>query len=142
VSRLDDMTRLRDQVQAGRRERKSLVANLALGCIARRVAVGGVREANMAANDERSRSLMASLSAFMANLAMHEKGRRQVAGRSRKARVSFIRKVGRDVAALARDVASTRHANRTENAASRTAWRGVTVAAHGKRGAKSTSPSA
>lgn len=140
MSRLDDITRLRDQIQAGRLERMSLVANLVGGGAARRMAVGLVREANMAENDERSRSLKATLSAFMANLAMHEKGRRQGAARLHKAHVTFVRRLGRDAASLARNVASVRNANRAENAASRAAWRGIVFAASGRRGVRSTGP--
>lgn len=139
MSRLDDMTRLRDQVQAGHQERKSLVASLIGGGAARRVAVGVTREENQNANEERSRHLMMTLSAFMAGLAAHEKGRKKAAIRSRKARIVFVDSVSRDVASLARDVASTRSTNRAENVASRRAWRGVAVvAASSKRSAKST----
>jgi hypothetical protein len=143
VSRLDDMTRLRDQVLAGHRGRKSLVTSLIGGGIARRVAVGATRAANQNANEERSRHLMATLSAFMAALGMQEKGRHKAATRSRKARIAFVDSVSRDVAALARDVATTRNANRAMNAASRGAWRGVAVVAPtGKRSAKLASHAA
>lgn len=142
MSRLNDMSRLHDQIQAGRRDRMAMLANLNGGANARRMAVGAMREANRAENNKRSRNLMETLSGFMANLAMNEKGRRQMEGKSRKARLAFIRKLGRDVASLARDVASTRNANRTENAASRAAWHGVVISASGKRTAKSASQAA
>lgn len=142
MSRVDDMTRLCGQVQAGRRERKSFVANLVSGGAARRAAVGAVCVANANANEARRRSLMASLSAFMANLAANEKDRQQEAARLRKALAAFVNTVVQDVASLTRDVASARKANRAENAAARNAWCGVVVAVTGKRGAKSTSPAA
>ncbi len=138
MSRIDDMTRLHDHVQAGHRTRKSLVAFLVSGGAERRVTVGAVRRANVAENDERSRSLMASLLTFMGGLTAQEKGRRQAAARAHKSRVTFIKKLERDVASLAHGVALTRQANRAENAASSAAWTGVAVVASGKRSAKSS----
>ncbi|MDO8369933.1 MAG: hypothetical protein Q7S71_04400 [Candidatus Nitrotoga sp.] len=143
MSRLNDMTRLRDQIQAGHQGRKCLIADLMAGGVARRVSVGVTRAANQNANEDRSRRLMARLSAFMAALAMQEKGRQKMAARSRKSRVAFVDSVARDVASLARDIASMRNANRAENAASHSAWRGVSiVAASSKRSMKSASHAA
>lgn len=143
MSRLNDMTRLHDQVIAGHGRRKGLVASLMSGGVARRVAVAATRVANQNANEARSRRLMATLSAFMAALAVQEKGRRKAATRARKSRVAFVGGVARNVASLAHDVASMRSLNRAENAASRTAWCGVAViAASGKRSVKSASHAA
>jgi hypothetical protein len=118
VSRVNDMTRLHDQIQSGRLGRRTLVADLARGDADMKKAISDVRGANLAANEERSRSVMATLSSFMANLAAAERGRQQVAAQSRKARANSANK-------LARDIGSKRHAYRIENAAARSAWHGT-----------------
>lgn len=142
MSRVDDMTRLHDQVKTGRRERKNGVANLVNSGDARRAAVGVARAATADANKERRRNLSVSLSAFMANLANEDKSRQKEAARLRKALAGFVHSVERDVASLARDVAATRKSNRAmnaathaENAAAHAAWSGIAVS--GKRGSKS-----
>lgn len=144
MSRVDDMTRLHDQVVAGHRERQSVVASLESSGDARRAAVSASRMAIMQANKDRRSNLSVSLSAFMANLAKEDKSRQKEAARLRKALAGFVHSVERDVVSLARDVAATRKSNRAmnaatnaENTAAHAAWRGIAVS--GKRGAKSKS---
>ncbi|MFY9259546.1 MAG: hypothetical protein WAO71_03455 [Gallionella sp.] len=112
------MTRLHDQIQSGRLGRRTLVADLARGDVEMKRNMRDMRGANLAANEERSRSVMATLSAFMASLAAHEKGRKKFAAKLRKARAGFVHK-------LAHDIGATRRAYRAENAAARSAWRGA-----------------
>lgn len=118
MSRVNDMTRLHDQIQSGRLGRRTLVADLARGDAEMKKTMRDVRGANLAANEERSRSVMATLSAFMANLAADEKNRQQVAAKLRQARAGFVNK-------LACDMGATRHAYRNENAAAKSAWHGA-----------------
>lgn len=149
MSRVDDMTRLHDQVIAGHRGRKSFISNLVKNGDARSAAVGVARAAIVAANNERKRNLKGNLSAFMANLAAKENSRQQEAARLRVTLAAVVDAVAKDVASLSRDVAATRKANRAmnaathaENAAAREAWRGVAMSSSGRRGAKSGSHAA
>lgn len=149
MSRVDDMTRLHDQVMAGHRGRKSFIINLVKSGDARSAAVGVTRAAIVAANKERKRNLKGNLSAFMANLATNENNRQQEAARLRRTLAAVIDGIAKDVASLSRGVAATRKANRAmnaathaENTAAREAWRGLVMSASGKRSAKSKSSSA
>ncbi len=130
MGRVDDMARLCGQVRAGHQNRRELVVNLAKGNAELKLEVQVARAANRAVNKERGRRILANLAAFMAVLAGHEKVRQQAAARSRKSRTEFVNR-------LARSVAATRKAHRSESAASIAAWRGVVVVAKpsGKRNA-------
>lgn len=115
MSRSDDMSALREQVQAGhldrqvgRRGRVEFVTNLTRSGIE-------LNKANQAENKERRRSLMETLAA-------HEKGRKQEAVRLHKTRAKFV-------ANLARSTAALRKTNTAENAAARSGWFGAAIAA-------------
>jgi hypothetical protein len=122
MSRSDDMSALREQVQAGhldrqvgRRGRVAFVAALTQSGLE-------LNKATQAENKARRRSLMETLAAYMKGLAAHEKGRKQEAGRLHKTRAKFV-------ANLARTTAAQRKVNASENAAARRGWFGAAIAA-------------
>ena len=122
MSRSDDMSALREQVQAGhldrqagRRGRVEFVTALTQSGLE-------LNKVNQAQNKERKRSLMETLAAYMKRLAAHEKGRKQEAGRLHKTRAKFVSN-------LARTTAAQRKVNASENAAARSGWFGAAIAA-------------
>jgi len=120
------MIRLHDQIQAGRLGRRTLVADLARGDAEMKKNMRELRGANSAANEERSRRVMAMLSAFMGRLAAHEKGRKKFATKLRRARIGFVNKLAHDIGAMRLAYRAENAAARSENAAVRSAWRGTT----------------
>jgi spore germination cell wall hydrolase CwlJ-like protein len=137
MSRVDDMVQLCGQIQAGHSARRELVVNLARSGAEASAANQATRKANQAANQERWRSLKERLTAYRTTLVAHENSRKIEAAHSRKARVKFVAGLTRNSVALARNSATVRKVNKSENAAARTAWLGT--AASGKHGGKSSS---
>ena len=136
MSRSDDMSALREQVQAGHLDRQA-------GHLDRRAGRGGrlefvtaltqsgieLNKANQAENKERRRSLIATLTAYMKRLHAHEKNRMQEASRMHKARAQFVTN-------LARTIGAQRKANAAENAAARSSLFGAGLTAESpKQGA-------
>ena len=126
MSRSDDMSALREQVQAGHLDRQAarsgrveFVTNLTRSGIE-------LNKANQAENKERRRSLMEALAAYIKRLTAHETGRKQEAVRLYKIRAKFL-------ANLARSIAALRKANTAENAAARSGWFGEAIAAASRK---------
>ena len=150
MSRVNDLAGLREQIQAGQRNRMEFVGNLARSG-------AEMKRANQAENKQRRRNLLETLMAFVINLtrsgvelrtanqaenqerrhnllgtlAANEGRRRQEAWRLQNARAEFVTN-------LARSGAEMKMANQAENAAAHAAWLGTrTMAAvSAKRGGK------
>ena len=150
MSRVNDLAGLREQIQAGQRNRMEFVGNLARSG-------AEMKRANQAENKQRRRNLLETLMAFVINLtrsgvelrtanqaenqerrhnllgtlAANEGRRRQEAWRLQNARAEFVTN-------LARSGAKMKMANQAENVADQAAWfgRSAMKAASAKRGGK------
>lgn len=110
MGRADDLGRLREEIEAGHRERVEFVANVRNACL-------DMRKANQAANKERGRTVRAMLAAS-------ESTRKQAAQRLSGELMRFVGSVRQWVAEL-------RRANQAENAAAHEAWCGAGAAKPG-----------
>ncbi|MDP3793205.1 MAG: hypothetical protein Q8R07_00435 [Candidatus Uhrbacteria bacterium] len=150
MSRVNDLAGLREQIQAGQRNRTEFVGNLARSG-------AEMKRANQVENKQRRRNLLETLMAFVINLtrsgvelrtanqaenkerrhnflgtlSANEARRRQEAWRLQNARAEFVTN-------LARSGAEMKMANQAENAAAQAAWfgRSTMKAASAKRGGK------
>ena len=117
MSRVNELAGLREQIQAGQRNRMEFVGNLARSG-------AEMKRANQAENKERRHNLLGTL-------VTNEGSRRLKAWQLQNARAEFVTNLARTVAELTR-------ANQAENAAAHAAWHGArtTEAVSAKRGGK------
>lgn len=104
MSRADDLARLREEMQAGQRDRTEFFTNM-------RRTVADLTRANQAANKERRHNVMGTLAA-------NEGSRKRVAHEDQAARVEFVTNLKQTVAGLRKE-------NMATNAAAHAAWCGV-----------------